>query len=102
MTRLTIELKTELAKKVERLVNSYTDKNILFEHFIESQKDKIRQEITEIGKDLKKYEEKYNMSSKAFHDKFKKGEVDDSTDFMIWAGIYEMQLDSKIKLEQIS
>ena len=32
MTKLTIELKTELAKKVERLVNSYTDKNILFEH----------------------------------------------------------------------
>lgn len=38
------------------------------------------------------------MSSENFYTKFEKGEVDDSHDFMIWAGIYEMQLESKIKL----
>ena len=102
MTKITIELNSDLAQKVEQLVDSYTNKNILFEQIIESQKDKIRQEINEIDKDLKKYEKKYTMSSETFYDKFEEGEIDDSTDFMIWAGIYEMQLKSKIKLGKIS
>ncbi len=101
MTKIAIELNSDLAQKVEKLVDSYTNKNILFEQIIESQKDKIRQEINEIDKDLKKYEAKYTMSSENFYDKFEKGEAGDSHDFMIWAGIYEMQLKRKIKLEKI-
>jgi hypothetical protein len=98
MTKITIELNTDLAQKVERLANSYENKNILFKRFIRNYKSEIEDGINEIEKDLKKFEQKYNMSSILFHEKFKKGEVDDSADFMIWAGIYEMQLDSKNKL----
>ena len=102
MTKITIELNTDLAQRIERLANSYKNKNILFERFIGNYKSEIENEINTIEEDLKKFEQKYNMSSILFHDKFKKGEVDDSADFMIWAGIYEMQLDSKNKLKEIS
>jgi len=97
MTKITIELNTDLAQKVERLANSYENKNILFERFIENYKNEIEDGIHKMNKKLKMYEEKYSKSSKAFYDEFKKGEgeEDDSADFMIWAGVYEMQLDSK-------
>jgi hypothetical protein len=54
-----------------------------------------------MNKTLKIYEEKYNMSSVLFYDKFKKGEVDDSADFMIWAGVYEIKVKSKKRLVAI-
>jgi hypothetical protein len=66
MTKITIELNKELAQKIEEGINK-------------------------MNKTLKIYEEKYNMSSVLFYDKFDKGEVDDSADFMIWAGVYEIK-----------
>ena len=41
------------------------------------------------------------MTSEDFYNKFEKGEADDSSDFIIWAGIYEMQLNSKNELRDI-
>ena len=79
-----------------------TDKNSLFEDFIKIHQDKILHKIAKIDKDLKKFEEKYKMSSILFYDKFDKGEVDDSADFMIWAGIYEIKVKSNNELKKIS
>ena len=42
------------------------------------------------------------MSSETFYRKFDQGELEDSQDFMIWSGIYEMQQESKSQLEQLS
>ncbi len=102
MTKITIELNTDLAQKIERLANSYENKNILFERFIENYKIEIKNGIHRMNRNLKMYEEKYSISSNLFYDKFKKGEVDDSTDFMIWAGVYEMKLKSENKLKEIA
>lgn len=38
---------------------------------------------------LKSFEEKYNMSSEEFYEKFEKGELGDSQEFMLWASEYE-------------
>lgn len=103
MTKITIELNSDLAKKVEKLVDSYGEsKNMLFESFIKEHRNRIENEIAEIEKELKKFEKIYNMSSEIFYTKCEKGEADDSSDFIIWSGIYEMQLDSKKKLKEIS
>lgn len=102
MTKITIELNSDLAQKVEKLVDSYGEnKNMLFEDFIKTHQDKIRLKIEKIDKDLKKYEEKYAMTSEDFYNEFEKGEAGDSHDFIIWAGIYEMQLNSKNELRKI-
>ncbi len=83
MKKVTIELDNDLAQKVEKLVDSHTNKNILFERFISNYREEIERKIAKIDKDLKKYEAKHNMSSEAFHEKFEKGEVGDSTDVML-------------------
>ena len=48
-----------------------------------------------------KFEEKHNMKSTEFYKKFENGELGDSKDFVIWSGIYELQLDSKQKLSKL-
>ena len=103
MTKITIELNNDLAQKVEQLVDFYGEsKNALFENFIKNHQDKIRLKIEKVDKDLNNYEEKYAMSSENFYTKFEKGEVEDSHDFMIWAGIYEIKLNSENELKRIS
>ncbi|PIY12225.1 MAG: hypothetical protein COZ18_02500 [Flexibacter sp. CG_4_10_14_3_um_filter_32_15] len=104
MTKITIELNNDLAQKIEYLVNSYANKNILFERFIGNYKKEIEEGINKMNATLKTYEEKYNMSSESFYYKFEKGEGEetDTTDFMIWAGVYEMKLKSENKLKKIS
>lgn len=101
MTKLTIELNKDLAQKIEYLINSYKDNNTLFKHLFQSYKKEIEDGISKMNDNLKTYEEKYNKSSKVFYDQFEKGEVEDSTDFMIWAGVYEMKLKSENKLKNI-
>ncbi len=62
----------------------------------------MQREIAQLQVDLDAYADKYSMSSDSFYDKFEQGELEDSKDFMLWAGIYEMQLESKKKLRELS
>lgn len=55
--------------------------------------------ILNLRLDLKAYEEKYQLSTKRFYKKFLQGEKDDSEDFMIWAGLYEMLSENKRRLK---
>lgn len=57
--------------------------------------------MTNIEKDLKKFEKKYAMSTISFYEKFRKGKFGDEGDFMIWAGIYEMFLRDKQKMDKL-
>ena len=50
---------------------------------------------------LNKYEEQYNMKTKEFYQQFDNGELDDEKDYMLWAGIYEFQMDSEQKLSKL-
>jgi hypothetical protein len=39
--------------------------------------------------ELKRYEKKFGMSTLEFYEKFCRGKMDDSSDVLIWAGLYE-------------
>jgi len=52
-----------------------------------------------IKTDLRKYEIKYNLSSKDFYNKFEAGKYED--DFMIWSGIYEFYKDNNKGLSKL-
>lgn len=49
---------------------------------------------------LSTYEGKYHMSSADFFSQFKEGKLEDSTDFIEWAGDYQHYMDLKRELEQ--
>jgi hypothetical protein len=98
MAQITIELDNHIAKKLDNLIRYFGSKDLLFNNFIEYHKRNIQREISQMQVDLNVYEDKYQLSSDSFYDKFERGEVEDSKDFILWAGLYEMQLDSKKKL----
>ncbi|MGB3852554.1 MAG: hypothetical protein WA958_21490 [Tunicatimonas sp.] len=102
MIPVTIHLDTDVAKQWNKLVDVFGNQNILFGDFIEFYKKNAQREIARIEVDLTTYEDKYNMASEVFHEKFERGELADSQDFIVWSGIYEMQMESKKKLAELS
>lgn len=49
---------------------------------------------------LAAYEVQYHMTSSEFFAKYKEGKLDDSKDFVEWAGDYQHYIDLKQDLEQ--
>lgn len=52
-----------------------------------------------LSKRLNSYETQYQMASEVFFDKFNKGELGDSADFIEWANDYEIFHELKTKIE---
>lgn len=64
----------------------------------EVQKSLIAQQITNLEKQLKTFEEKYQMSSEHFYQRFQGGELGDSMDFFEWNTYYEMWKSAQSKV----
>ncbi|MFQ6113508.1 MAG: antitoxin TumA [bacterium] len=56
--------------------------------------------IVALAKRLSVYEERHRLSSEAFFDKYKKGLLDDSIDFVEWSNDYQNFLALKLELEE--
>ncbi len=57
--------------------------------------------LTRYGQDLKQFEQKFNMNSALFYQRFQNGELGDNMDFFEWAGLYELQQDLMQKTAQL-
>lgn len=101
METVSFELQPSIAAKFEKYVKLFGSKEIMFSKFIDFHINRIKREIAQMQIDLNAYENKYNMTSEEFHRDFTAGKTDDSNDYILWAGIYEMQLSSKQKLEEL-
>lgn len=53
---------------------------------------KTTQELEELKKELKAYEERFNRRSEEFFSRFSAGELEDSADFFEWSALYQMYL----------
>jgi hypothetical protein len=101
MQNITIEVQPRLAKKIDAFLQYFGSKDMLFDQFIEYHIRKIKREISGMQVQLDKYEQKYQITSEVFYQKFSVGELGDEDDFMMWAGIYELQTESKNKLSKL-
>lgn len=50
---------------------------------------RTNQALQEIISDLTTYEQQYGLSTVQFYPQFIAGQLDDSSDFMVWASLYE-------------
>ncbi|NIM18588.1 MAG: hypothetical protein GTO45_41955 [Candidatus Aminicenantes bacterium] len=98
---LDIELQPQTEQKIRRILDQHSDKETFFQHIIENQINELKNGIINIEIDLKKFEQKYRQSTKDFYQGFTNGKLDDSEDFVTWAGIYEMQLENKRRLAEL-
>jgi len=101
MQTITVELKPKLANRFDTYVQLFGSKELLFDKFFDYHINRIKREISRMQIELDKYEKKHNLKTDDFYKKFETGEFGDESDYMIWAGIYELQLDSKNKLNKL-
>jgi hypothetical protein len=50
----------------------------------------IQEQIQDLNKDLKAFEEQYQLSSEQFYQQFKTGTLGDDIDFVEWSAFYQM------------
>lgn len=101
MQTIKIELNPELAKRFETYIQLFGSEELLFDKFLEYHINRIKREISRMQHELDKYESKYNLKTDDFYKRFENGEFGDENDYLMWAGIYELQLDSKNKLSKL-
>jgi len=86
---------------MEKYLQLFGNKEIMFDKFIDYHINRIKREIALMQIDLRSYEKKFNLPSDEFYVQFENGELGDDKDFILWSGIYEMQLSCKQKLEKL-
>ena len=101
MTQVTLDLNNDIAAKFNNLLKVFGAKDLLVEKFIDYHIKKLKREIAQMQEDLEVYEKLYNKKSEDFYNEFEQGKLEDSEDFVLWAGIYEMQLNCKQKLQKL-
>ncbi|MDD2390298.1 MAG: hypothetical protein PHP23_11270 [Desulfobacterales bacterium] len=65
-----------------------------------SQYDSPVDALVAVAKRLSVYESRHNMASEDFFDKYCKGQVDDSVDFVEWSNDYQHYMAIKIEIER--
>lgn len=60
-----------------------------------------RRRLAEYERDLRAFEEQYEMSSAEMNEKFESGELGDAMDFFEWSGLYEIYLYLRDKIERL-
>lgn len=79
----------KLVESLAQIILSLSDEE---RNLLESktQKPEISQQIADLENCMKRFEEKYRISSKEFYQQFQAGELGDSADFFEWNTYYEM------------
>ena len=100
MAQITLDLQADIASKFKTYIRLFGSKELMFDKFIDYHISRLKREIARMQKELNKYEEKYNLTTEEFYQGFDKGKFGDEKDYMLWAGVYELQSDSKNKLAE--
>lgn len=66
------------------------DEETFAQNIIAYQVAELKRGILNLKLDTKEYEKKYGMSSAVFYEKFQQGQMDDSEETLMWAGLCEM------------
>ena len=56
--------------------------------------------LVAVAKRLNSYEERYRLASEEFFDRFQKGRMDDSIDFVEWSNDYQQYIALKFDIEK--
>jgi len=101
MLQLQLQLQPQTEERLKRVLAQYHDQEVFAQNIIAYQIADLKKSILNIRLDLQQFEQKYLRTTEAFYRQFTAGIVDDTEDFIVWAGIYEMLQDNERQLENI-
>jgi hypothetical protein len=80
-------------QKLEVLKDVYSDENELDQilgKLLDVALSRHRQRLARYQREMRHFEERYEMESATFYRRFEDGELGDAMDFFEWAGLYEL------------
>jgi hypothetical protein len=102
MEKVVLKLQQPHAGRMKTLINIMGNSNLLADEFIDYHINRLKREIVRMQIALNKFEVKYQMKSNIFYERLENGELGDDKDFVLWSGIYELQMDSQRELAQLA
>ena len=102
MLNLQLDVQPQTEQRLKKLLESLHDQEVFAQNMIDYHMTELRKGMLNIRLDLKQFEDKYQLSSENFYRKFEGGKYDDREDFIIWAGLYEMFYENKLRLQELS
>lgn len=102
MLQIQLDVQPTTEKRLRKLLDSVEDQEIFAQNLINFQISELNKSLFNIFIDLKTFEKKYNITTDKFYAAYQNGNLGDSEDYMIWAGIYEMYQDNENKLQELS
>lgn len=82
--------------KMEVLKDIYSDQtelDLILDKLLDVALSQQRLRLERYERDLRGFEERYDMDSATFYRRFEAGELGDAMDFFEWAGLYELRQD---------
>jgi hypothetical protein len=90
MFNLNLNVQPQTARRLKKVLEYSRDEEAFAQNIIAYQIAELKRGILNLKLDIKSYEERYQMSSAAFYEKYQQGKTDDSEDMLSWAGQCEM------------
>ena len=90
MVNIQLQLQPQTEERLGRILALYHNQEMFAQNIIAYQITELKRALLNIRLDLQQFEQKYQLTTEEFYQQFKTGSFEDTEDFMIWAGIYEM------------
>ena len=101
MLNLQLDLQPETEKRLTQILKQSPNQETFALNMIAYQIIEFKKAILNIRLNLNKFEKQYQLSTQHFYKQFQQGKMDDSEDFMIWSGLYELFCDNEKRLSEL-
>jgi len=101
MVNIQLQLQPQTEERLRKILAQYHNQEVFAQNIIAYQITELKRAILNIRLDLQQFEQKYQLETEEFYQQFQTGSLEDTEDFMIWAGIYEMFQENNRKLEEL-
>jgi hypothetical protein len=99
MLNLNLNIAPRTEEQLKKVLDCAEDQETFARNIIAWQIAELKKGILNIRLDIKAFEDRYSMRTEEFYHRFKQGGADDTEDFIIWSGLYEMLCENERRLK---
>jgi hypothetical protein len=99
MLHLNLNIQAKTAKRLKKVLEFSKNEEAFAQGIIAYQIAETKRAMLNLRMDLQAFEEKYQLSSAVFYERYERGEMGDDEDMMVWAGLVEMMNSNEKRLQ---
>jgi len=101
MLNLHLNVRPKTALRLKKVLEYSRDEEAFAQNVIAYQLSELKRASLNLRLDMQVFEEKYQLSSAAFYEKFRLGEMGDDADSITWAGLVEMLTENERRQQEL-